>query len=589
MHRIDPVRSLTVLAALAASTAAWAAPADFVVDTGLDAVDAMPGDGVCADDDGHCTLRAAIQEANALGGSWSIDLSGVSAVLSLAGAGEDAAATGDLDVTATIDLRATSASLATVSASDLDRAFDVQPGGSLTLHNLMVSDGMVTDDSGGAVRNAGTLRTRNVSFAGNVATGAGASGGAVFNSGGYAELFQSGFSGNMASRAGGAIEASGGTTIVVSAGFEENTAGAAPGNGGAIHLTGTGSVQIRNSRFLDNVASSEGGGVWNSSTGTMTVEDCTFMANEALGMASDNGGGALFNDGGTLTVLRTHVAGNLATMGSGSGGGLFNNGGTVYVYRSLFEDNAAARAGGAIEANAGTTHVLGAWLRGNDAGPAPGNGGALHLTGMGEVTVVRTNVVGNTASSEGGGLWNASTGMMRVADSLIAGNTASGAAADNGGGGLFNDGGVLDVSGSTILRNTADGASGSGGGILNNLGTLTVTDTRIGYNASMRAGGGIEANVGTTMLDGVALVANTTGASPGNGGGFHTTGAGMVWVDACTVTGNSASNEGGGLWNSSTGTMTVTSSTVVSNTAPTGPDLFTQPGGTLTVDGVPVP
>jgi len=41
-----------------------AATPDFVVDTAVDGVDAVPGDGVCDDGTGACTLRAAIEEAN---------------------------------------------------------------------------------------------------------------------------------------------------------------------------------------------------------------------------------------------------------------------------------------------------------------------------------------------------------------------------------------------------------------------------------------------------------------------------------------------------------------------------------------------
>src|SRR5438874_2257693 len=50
---------------------AGVSPADaatFTVDSTADAEDANPGDGVCATAAGACTLRAAIQEANALPG-----------------------------------------------------------------------------------------------------------------------------------------------------------------------------------------------------------------------------------------------------------------------------------------------------------------------------------------------------------------------------------------------------------------------------------------------------------------------------------------------------------------------------------------
>jgi CSLREA domain-containing protein len=47
--------------------------AGFSVDSTIDAVDAVPGDGICASEAGKCTLRAAIQEANALVGPDTID------------------------------------------------------------------------------------------------------------------------------------------------------------------------------------------------------------------------------------------------------------------------------------------------------------------------------------------------------------------------------------------------------------------------------------------------------------------------------------------------------------------------------------
>ena len=52
---------------LVASPATWAAT--FNVNSIVDAVDAVPGNGVCATAGAVCTLRAAIQEANALAGA----------------------------------------------------------------------------------------------------------------------------------------------------------------------------------------------------------------------------------------------------------------------------------------------------------------------------------------------------------------------------------------------------------------------------------------------------------------------------------------------------------------------------------------
>lgn len=156
--------------------------------------------------------------------------------------------------------------------------------------------------------------------------------------------------------------------------------------------------------FTGNTASSEGGGLWNSATGTMTVVNSDVVGNSANGTLLDNGGGGLFNDGGLLRVRGGTVAGNLALVGSGSGGGILNNLGEVYLTGVVVKDNSAARAGGGIEANAGYTSVIASRPSGNSTGSAPGNGGGLHVTGAGTVEIDRSLVIGNTAVAEGGGV-----------------------------------------------------------------------------------------------------------------------------------------------------------------------------------------
>src|SRR5260370_13348132 len=51
--------------ALAGAAARPAASFSFTVDSTADSHDAHPGDGVCADSQGRCTLRAAREEASA--------------------------------------------------------------------------------------------------------------------------------------------------------------------------------------------------------------------------------------------------------------------------------------------------------------------------------------------------------------------------------------------------------------------------------------------------------------------------------------------------------------------------------------------
>lgn len=460
----------------------------FVVNTTADTTDASPN-GQCRDANGQCSLRAAVQEANGLGGSTTIQLSATTYALTIRGAGNASATSGDLDVYANIRLDGRGA---TIDLGALgDRAFDMASGAQLTATQVTVTGGRPPrTESGGAFRSSSNLT-------------------------------------------------------------------------------------------LDRVTATNGSGRWRHR-------------------------GGLYNDGGTLRVFQTDVNANTATTGSGSGGGILNNGGGLTVTDSRVFDNSSARAGGAIETVGGTVNLNRAALWTNTTGPRPGNGGGLHAGGAATVNVRNLSVVGNTAANEGGGLWNSGVGTMTVDQTDIVNNTANRATADSGGGGIYNEandagngGGTLNITRSTLAGNRATTGSGSGGGILNNLGTLTISDSTIGSNQSARAGGGVEvrggenARVGRTQLDDVRLTNNRTGSAPGNGGGLHLGGNGVVVIDDSRVTGNSAANEGGGLWNSPSGQMTVTDTPIVNNTAgTTGPNVYQEEplaGGRFTVDGTVIP
>ena len=80
------------------SVPAGAAAATFTVGSTQDAVDASPGDGICATGASACTLRAAVMEANALPGQDTITVpAGVHALAIAPGGGTEA--DGDLEIT----------------------------------------------------------------------------------------------------------------------------------------------------------------------------------------------------------------------------------------------------------------------------------------------------------------------------------------------------------------------------------------------------------------------------------------------------------------------------------------------------------
>src|SRR5438876_3984436 len=164
------VSSAVAFIMLMASLApADSAPADasFAVNDQSDAVDNNIGDGVCLAANGKCTLRAAIQEANAQFAAhptamYTITVPGALTLfspprlyaLTLTGSGEDNATTGDLDIKSNLFIRTSNGQPALVSAAAIgDRVFHViQPPGrtiSVTFASIWMANGSVADRGGG--------------------------------------------------------------------------------------------------------------------------------------------------------------------------------------------------------------------------------------------------------------------------------------------------------------------------------------------------------------------------------------------------------------------------------------------------------
>ena len=202
---------------------------------------------------------------------------------------------------------------------------------------------------------------------------------------------------------------------------------------------------MTDSLVSENRAANEGGGLWNSADGTMQVSGTTVSDNVANGDASDTGGGGLYNAGGDLSISDgTAVLRNQAPGTSGSGGGVLDNQGTLTVTGSRVVANSATRAGGGIETNAGQVQLRNLRLLRNTTGANPGNGGGLHLTGAAVVDYTRGLVQENVAASQGGGLWNSSTGVLTVRDVTVRRNEAP--RRPN----FYNDGGAFTVDGRPV-------------------------------------------------------------------------------------------------------------------------------------------
>ncbi len=101
-------------------------------------------------------------------------------------------------------------------------------------------------------------------------------------------------------------------------------------------VTGAQAVSI-SGLTIRNGQLSEGGGIYNADTVTLTIINSTLSGN-AAGL-----GGGVFNSG-TLTIINSTVSSNMAS----EGGGIYNPGsGPLTITNSTFSGNAALVAGGA--------------------------------------------------------------------------------------------------------------------------------------------------------------------------------------------------------------------------------------------------
>jgi hypothetical protein len=316
------VTRLARLGLLAASflTLLASAPAgalDLAVNTPEDAPDAAI-DGTCADAEGRCTLRAAVQESNASVEADTIQIPAGKLVLKRTGAGENLAATGDLDLTGEVTLTGAGAAVSVIQGKK-DRILDVLAGADVTLQGVTLTKGSAggkgLDDpelSGGAIRNAGSLAVLSSVIAKNKA---GDDAGGITNQGDLT-LVDVLLTGNKCKDDAGAFDNDGGT------------------------------VTLRNVTISKNKAKDEGGGFESEEGGTVDGENVTLSGNKAR-----EAGGANAEQGGSITLLNATVVGNKAKEG---GGGVNNEDGLLFeLTNTLLEGNKKENCGGAITAVAG--------------------------------------------------------------------------------------------------------------------------------------------------------------------------------------------------------------------------------------------
>ncbi len=417
------------------------------------------------------SLRGAVIAANRIGGNNTIFLwqtewgerPGYKPYrLTIQGADEDAARTGDLDITRGNLTIIGRGSNVTIDATGLgDRVFQVITNAQLTLENLTITGGVAPGDDnwdstsyGGAIFNSGTLMMQNCCITGNSS-----------GSGGYT------FLGGVFARPGG----SGGGIC----------------NEGHAHLSGcivrnntTGAGTGPDELGLGS-AGGNGGGIYNS--GEMTLTDCVISGN-----VCGQGGLGGVNSGFIVEVGEPCEPG----AGGGCGAGIFNAGNLSLTFCTV-DDNVGGE-GGTGGGEGGPGGYLGG-AGGN--GGAGGDGGGIFNAA---ILSLNTCTISDNFSGTGG------TGGSVLAE-------GGGAGGDGGsGGGIYSEG-TLNLTSCTITLNQTGAGGTNGDGVLPPSG-------RLGGQGG--DGGGIlnSAAVAAVAMRNTLIAQNLVNVGATNGFGFDLAG-----------------------------------------------------------------
>lgn len=257
----------------------------FNVDRTDDVIASGCNDGVPND----CSLRGAIIAANAGGGADIINLPAGTYVLAIMGRCEDAAATGDLDITAPVTIVGAGAPTTIIDASGIDRVFDV--AADLDLQGVTIRNGdartMTCIPDGGGIFSAPAPPTTT----------------AV-----QLTLTDVAISGNRAAHGGGIDNESGSTLTIEGVTLNGNSADLA--GGGLQNIATPAGATLTNATVSGNLAGT-GAGIHNE--GELTLTSVTMSGNT-------------LDDIGERTIRDTIVAGSPAnTNCTGSGTTLSEN------------------------------------------------------------------------------------------------------------------------------------------------------------------------------------------------------------------------------------------------------------------------
>lgn len=542
--------------------------ASFTVDVTND-----ENDGSCAP--GDCSLREAIIAANGNGQADTITLGSGTYDLSIAGTGEDAGATGDLDITAPLTITGQGPDQTIIDANGIDRALGINlisPPGTVVISGVTIINGGAS--SGGGILNMDAdVILVNTVISNNISS---VYGGGMSVVGGSVTLNETQILSNTAVQRGGGVYVyapSSGNTF-----FTQNNDSliaynhatqASAGSGGGVYLDGRSSGILSGGQIFSNTAEGDGGGLY-VFQGTVTLNGGQILSNTA-----GQDGGGIFIDEGNATLSDGEIRGNQANVGGG-----------VYVYDSTatftqtgdseIAYNKTAQTttnGGGVYVNYGHATLSSGQIHHNTAG----QGGGLFIF-YGNATLNGGQILSNTANNDGGGVYvdNTTAAFTQTGASLIAYNTGTA-----NGGGVYVRYGSAMLSGREILSNTV--SNGNGGGVYVANGSATLNAGQIRGNQA-RYGGGVYVYNTTAAFTQTGVTTITHNTANTNGGGLYVVN-GSATLSGGAICDNNAST-GGGMYVAGNAQVNASQGQIVRNTAQFGGGGIYQNSGMLSLVNV---
>jgi CSLREA domain-containing protein len=313
-------------------------PINLSVNSAGDAPDSNPGDGLCTTSSGSCSLRAALQEANALPACppIGINLSAVPGGITLS--------TALPDINHNVNLNGPGIGQQIVQRSAATgtpnfRIFTISSGRTVGIFQITISNGNATgfstDGNGGGIFNNGTLTLINSNVYGNSSLSVG---GGVYHAGPLLTMINCNVGGTGVGQP-NSSGANGATAGVQAAGPIVINGGSISGNAGGAGI-GIGATATLNSVNISNNNNKlPGGGIAVFNGASANILNCLIANNVGGG-----GGGGVNNGVGTVKIINTTISGNSGL--GGQGGGVNNFNGTLTMNNVTITNNRAGFGGG---------------------------------------------------------------------------------------------------------------------------------------------------------------------------------------------------------------------------------------------------